>query len=786
MAAPLYADECITISEARPTLTGTAVITSTTHFRIHYTLSGADSTTYARTQSVASYAEEVYSVLSSIGWALPPPDGGSGGGNGVNPDTMYDIFIFNFFSRRNQIGFADPEGSYNDPLYPDSRTSWLGIENDVLDELPNISTEDRLKTLVAHELHHASQLRYTRHDFPTVYPAWFMENTSVWFEDIVYDDVNTLVERVNLPGQDPLNDPDVRINEINGTYEYAGGLWPTFLHEYYGANIVRRCWEIIGGVAGENTLSAIDSTLRFYYSSDLQSALKYYAVWRYFTGSRADSYHFSEGSTYDTAFILANHHSYPITGDENYKPPLSPGGTNYIVFDNPPVSNPITFDGSDNFSWGAMLIGDRGPSNMSFESEMGLNSSQAGTSIILTAGIDQIVLMPVNITWPYTGGVADHSYNASSTPSNVNVLDTMTAGWNLLSGPNYVSNFSKSSLYPTAISSAWTGMPYATQDPLHNGPGYWVKFPSTYNKTYTGKPFDVMWIPVNSGWNMIGSIAGSIDTLKIFPSKGTTRQSRYFGYNGFYSVASSLQSGSGYFVKVSGPGYLTYNATASLSAPPPSSIDPNPPIAPGQITAPTLNGSVSGGHPYLTWNTVSGGAEYRLYRYECEGASDCNLPGSLRYLGSGTSFMDVQIQVGNKFDPTTVWYYLRAVDAFGEVSVKSNKKSYWKDDSYQEKASAGIVQNENSAIPTYYELFTNFPNPFNPTTTIKYNLPENSYVQLEVYNTLGQKVATLVDDIQGAGYKIAAFDASDLPAGVYVYRLQAGNYVDVNKMILIK
>jgi carboxypeptidase T len=91
-----------------------------------------------------------------------------------------------------------------------------------------------------------------------------------------------------------------------------------------------------------------------------------------------------------------------------------------------------------------------------------------------------------------------------------------------------------------------------------------------------------------------------------------------------------------------------------------------------------------------------------------------------------------------------------------------------------------------SALPREFALGANYPNPFNPSTTIRYELPERSHVTLTVLNTLGQKVATLVDGEMEAGYQEVQFDASRLASGVYVYRLAAGAQALARKLILLR
>jgi photosystem II stability/assembly factor-like uncharacterized protein len=96
------------------------------------------------------------------------------------------------------------------------------------------------------------------------------------------------------------------------------------------------------------------------------------------------------------------------------------------------------------------------------------------------------------------------------------------------------------------------------------------------------------------------------------------------------------------------------------------------------------------------------------------------------------------------------------------------------------------VKPDLRTIPAAFVLEQNYPNPFNPATFINYQLPNASHVRLSVYNMLGQEVTTLVNEIEQAGAQSVRFDASNLPSGVYLYRLQAGTYTSVKKLVLIR
>jgi endo-1,4-beta-xylanase len=96
------------------------------------------------------------------------------------------------------------------------------------------------------------------------------------------------------------------------------------------------------------------------------------------------------------------------------------------------------------------------------------------------------------------------------------------------------------------------------------------------------------------------------------------------------------------------------------------------------------------------------------------------------------------------------------------------------------------VEERVSALPSKYELKQNFPNPFNPTTEIQYSVPRNGHISLKVYNLLGQEVVTLFDGVRPSGNYMTTFNAAGLAAGVYFYRLQAGNFAETKKLILLK
>jgi flagellar hook assembly protein FlgD len=96
-----------------------------------------------------------------------------------------------------------------------------------------------------------------------------------------------------------------------------------------------------------------------------------------------------------------------------------------------------------------------------------------------------------------------------------------------------------------------------------------------------------------------------------------------------------------------------------------------------------------------------------------------------------------------------------------------------------------------SSVPEQFALHHNHPNPFNPITSLRYDLPEQAQVTLTIYNMLGREVSQLVNTTQEAGYRSVQWNATDMhgkpvSAGVYLYQIRAGEFVQTRKMVLLK
>ncbi len=155
------------------------------------------------------------------------------------------------------------------------------------------------------------------------------------------------------------------------------------------------------------------------------------------------------------------------------------------------------------------------------------------------------------------------------------------------------------------------------------------------------------------------------------------------------------------------------------------------------------------------------------------------------WIGTDTTNVDVTI----KMTPGADGFYDKIAYFVSITDFKISADSTEWDVRWNNAITVGTVGIEEKTLPGVPEAFAleqNFPNPFNPATTIRYSLKERSEVKLTVYNAAGQQVALLAEGNKAPGNYEVVFNPKDLPSGVYFYRLTAGNFVETRKMMLIQ
>ncbi|MBI5402872.1 MAG: T9SS type A sorting domain-containing protein [Ignavibacteriae bacterium] len=119
------------------------------------------------------------------------------------------------------------------------------------------------------------------------------------------------------------------------------------------------------------------------------------------------------------------------------------------------------------------------------------------------------------------------------------------------------------------------------------------------------------------------------------------------------------------------------------------------------------------------------------------------------------------------------------------VSLNTGYAASW-ERIYKTTNGGVFISSVSSDIPNEFMLFQNYPNPFNPVTNIKYNLPKDVFVKIKIYDILGREIKTLVNEFKNAGSHIVFFNGFEFASGIYFYRIDAGGFTRVKRMVLIK
>ncbi len=366
----------------------------------------------------------------------------------------------------------------------------------------------------------------------------------------------------------------------------------------------------------------------------------------------------------------------------------------------------------------------------------------------------------------------------------------VNAQWNLVSVPVVVSDFAKTAVFPTATTSAFAyAGGYVVKDTLDNGPGYWLKFAAPENVAMNGPIIYTDSIPVNTGWNMIGSISDQISSSSVVPV-GTTMLTSFFAFNNGYQVASTIDPGLGYWVKVSTSGTLVLS---SGSFPRPSMQDTLHQVL---ASLGTLTVTDAAGSEQVLY---FGRAEERHVRaaelppvpptgvFDSRFASHSMIASS----DQGILLSSVVYPVKLRWDVPTPGDFRLQIDGKETRLTTSGVQEL-----SRLPAQLLLRVGNSSGLPREFALSQNYPNPFNPSTSIAYALPVPSRVRLELFSILGQRVATIVNDELPAGYHTAVWNGlgdnrQALGSGTYLLRMTATGengrvFTETRKMMLLK
>jgi len=331
MIAELYSNSCIIEIGHRDVVRNEYTFhekIQSEHFVIHFTTADVDSqevfgewynlqSNFGYAQSIIDHLEAAYSIFISDGWESPPPDCDETITNpelpqhcdnfGGNP--LYDVYIAN-----DAAGMVVPETLYPVEPYTGGYSSFMKIstllnEHDVL---PSWSYH-----VVAHELHHAIQMRYgysvSGEPGNYMYNGWLFEQTASYMENVIYPNnihLSTMLSNCNITT--PLTYPEYNIDYPGDLYQYRSALWQKYMVESFGdSSIIRLIWEDYGiqYSSGDpvSLFPIYNNAIQLVTNNEfkLSDAYSSYAVWRYFTGNRAlAEEYFFDGQIYCDASII--------------------------------------------------------------------------------------------------------------------------------------------------------------------------------------------------------------------------------------------------------------------------------------------------------------------------------------------------------------------------------------------------------------------------------------------------------------------------------------------------
>jgi hypothetical protein len=372
-------------------------------FRIHYDTSGAhvvyqpevdDDPADGHPDYVnrcGEYFDRAWAFqVDTLGYDAPPHDGNNGGG-----ENLYDVYLHHYsgaygvsFPDSHSTQYGSRPGCYTSYIYCDPTYEGFGYPDPLLP----------LQVTSAHEFFHAVQFAYN-----VSTDVWWMENSSTWMEDVMWDDVNDnylyLPWFFQFPHQSLLTE--------NGAHEYGGFVWAQFLYQRFGHDLVRTTWEYAVNL---QAYYAIGSAL-LNFASFFEAEFEEFTLWNYITGDRDDGLHYEEGANYPEITIMRAHSSYPVWGQTSGPNPEGLASS-YVVFHSPGEEKHLLvhFDGSNEASWGANLIGAKIGNQYDF-TQIPLNADNYGYAFIQDfQNYESAILIPAVLT-PDTYG---HSFEYSA------------------------------------------------------------------------------------------------------------------------------------------------------------------------------------------------------------------------------------------------------------------------------------------------------------------------------------------------------------------------------------
>ncbi|MCH8524966.1 MAG: T9SS type A sorting domain-containing protein, partial [Balneolales bacterium] len=377
--------------------------------------------------------------------------------------------------------------------------------------------------------------------------------------------------------------------------------------------------------------------------------------------------------------------------------------------------------------------------------------------------------------------------------------------WNMVSLPVQMEVESYQDVFPAARASTMFGFNsvYFTADSFSKGQGYWLFMEEPQTLEFAGVPLEVLDIDLRAGWNLVSGLSYPVPLSVVEDPGNIIIPGTLFDFTGAYTPVTTLQPGKGYWLRTQREGTVSMRATGSgmarqhdnalLALRPVTQLMQShdrivltrkDDAAPSSQSVELFFGSdlPAGVNP----------AAFTLPPIPPAGNFDARFTGD--FYATDAQRVEVMLQRGEDDLHLSIQSaanangsQYRLTEFMGPIELRVTELRAGEEVMLFAQTTHFTVENLDVAdLPTDFELTQNFPNPFNPTTTIRYALPKETMVRIDVYSVLGQRVTTLVNESRAAGWHSVRVDGTSLSSGVYVYRISAGGFTETRKMILVK
>ena len=379
----------------------------------------------------------------------------------------------------------------------------------------------------------------------------------------------------------------------------------------------------------------------------------------------------------------------------------------------------------------------------------------------------------------YRGNVHRTGYFGSTSGSGTISVDYIP-DWNLVGLPMNVEDPFHLSVYPDALEGTLYSFDgnYVQENDFITGTGYWLRFPDGGTAIISGSTIHSLIISMMNDWNLISGISSSVPATSIQDPEGILLPGTLYEFDGSYIQAETLEPGKGYWIRSAGPGEIIISDDIRAKRLPfiskmdgANTISFNDQTLYFGVTVPDnerLSYSVPPKPPSGVFD-----ARFQGDWIYCEDSGKIELTGQAEPLS-------ISFNIANK----TTWVLIN-IESDEEYDLSGSGELIIAE------VLNGFSLRKNSVLPHSYALHQNFPNPFNPVTSLRYDLPEQSFVTLTIYDLIGREIAQLVNTTQEAGFRSVQWDATDsfgkpVSAGIYLYKITTGEFVQSKKMVLVK